>query len=322
MHKFGQFLFDRQWAALKAFAAERTIGIIGDAPIFIALDSADVWTNPDEFLLDPDRRPTVVAGVPPDYFAADGQHWGNPIYDWDRMAETGYAWWAARMLRDLRHVDLIRLDHFRGFRQAWHIPAGETSAKTGKWVDGPGAKLFERLRTALGGLPLIAEDLGVITPDVDALREGLGLPGMKVIQFALETPKNLYWPHNYDRQCVCYTGTHDNDTTAGWWAALDEKNRGYLAAYIGRRVDDPAWDLIRLAWGSVALIAVAPLQDVLSLGREARMNKPGVAEGNWRWRVQPHQFGPGVIDRLSGLTELYYRLPRTDSGEYPPAARV
>lgn len=309
MHKFGQFLFDRQWKALKQYAADRGVRIIGDAPIFVALDSADVWANPDEFLLDADRRPTVVAGVPPDYFAAEGQHWGNPIYDWERMAKTGYSWWVARVLRGLDQVDLIRLDHFRGFRQAWHIPAGEKTAKNGKWVDGPGAALFERLRTAAGGLPLIAEDLGLITPDVDALRESLGLPGMKVLQFALETPKNQYWPHNYDRRCVCYTGTHDNDTTSGWWATLDETGRGYLGAYIGRWVEDPAWDMIRLAWGSVAEIAVAPLQDILSMGSEARMNRPGVAEGNWQWRFRANQLGQGHIDRLRGLTELYNRLP-------------
>jgi 4-alpha-glucanotransferase len=309
MHQFGQFLFDRQWAAVKRYAAERKVKIMGDAPIFVALDSADVWANPDEFLLDPDRRPTVVAGVPPDYFSADGQHWGNPIYDWQRMAATGYGWWVRRMLRGLKQVDLIRLDHFRGFRQAWHIPAAETSAKKGKWVDGPGDALFTRLRTALAGLPLVAEDLGLITPDVHEMQLRFGLPGMKVLQFALENPQNLYWPHNYDPLSVCYTGTHDNDTTNGWFATLDEKNRGYLAAYIGRRVEDPAWDLIRLAWGSVALIAIAPLQDVLSLGGAARMNKPGVAEGNWRWRFRLEQFNRALVDRMSGMTELYNRLP-------------
>ena len=308
-HKFGQFLFDRQWAALKAFAAERRVKIIGDAPIFVAPDSADVWANPDEYLLGVARRPTVVAGVPPDYFAADGQHWGNPIYDWDRMERTGYAWWVARMLRGLQQVDVIRLDHFRGFRQAWHIPAGEKTAKTGKWVDGPGAKLFERLRVALGGLPLIAEDLGLITPDVDELRQSLALPGMKVLQFALDTPKNPYWPHNFDPLCVCYSGTHDNDTTNGWWATLDGKTRHYLSEYLGRPVQDAAWDLIRLAWSTVAVIAIAPLQDLLGLGGEGRMNKPGIADGNWQWRCRGEQFHRGLVDRLAGLTELYNRLP-------------
>lgn len=310
MHRFGQFLFDRQWAALRKYAAGRGIKVIGDAPIFVALDSADVWCNPDQFLLDPDRRPTVVAGVPPDYFAADGQHWGNPLYDWGRMAATGYKWWADRARRDLARVDLIRLDHFRGFRQAWHIPAAEKTAVKGKWVDGPGAAFFERLRTDLGGLPFIAEDLGVITPDVDALREQFALPGMKVIQFALDTPKNPYWPHNFtDRRCVCYTGTHDNDTAAGWWHNLDERTRGFLVAYVGHPVTDPAWELIRLTWGSVAEIAIAPLQDVLGLGGITRMNRPGVATGNWMWRVRQSDFPPAVIDRMRGVTQLYNRLP-------------
>jgi len=310
MHMFGQFLFDRQWTALRAYAAERKIGIIGDAPIFVAPDSADVWMNPDQFLLDASRRPKVVAGVPPDYFAENGQHWGNPIYDWKKMASDGFAWWAARLTRNLAQVDLIRLDHFRGFVQAWHIPAKETTAKNGKWVDGPGSKLFAQLRKSLGKLPLIAEDLGLITPDVDEVRLQFDLPGMKVLQFALDTPKNQYWPHNYDPLCVCYTGTHDNDTTNGWWATLDEKNRGYLAAYLGKRVEDPAWDLIRLAWSSVAAIAIAPLQDVMSLGSGARMNRPGIAAGNWGWRFRTSQFSQDLVNRLSGLTELYNRLPR------------
>lgn len=310
MHAFGQYLFDRQWAALKKYAAAKKVKILGDAPIFVALDSADVWANPDQFLLDPDRKPPVVAGVPPDYFAADGQHWGNPLYDWDRMEQTGYAWWIARMLRELHHVDVVRLDHFRGFMQAWHIPATAKTAKAeegAKWVDGPGLKLFERLRVALGGLPLIAEDLGVITPDVDAARLHLALPGMKVLQFAMENPQNQYWPHNYDTKCVCYTGTHDNDTTNSWYHGLNDRDKGYLSAYLGRPVGDPAWDMIRLAWSSVAEIAVTPMQDLLSLGGDSRMNKPGVAEGNWRWRFRTDQFHPGLIDRLRGLTELYNR---------------
>ena len=319
LHKFGQFLFDRQWADLRSYAADRGVRIMGDAPIFVALDSADVWANPDEFLLDKDRNPTVVAGVPPDYFAADGQHWGNPIYDWGRMAATGYAWWVARAARDLRRVDLVRLDHFRGFRQAWHIPAGEKSAKKGKWVDGPGATLFEKLRTVLGGLPFVAEDLGVITPDVEELRDGLGLPGMKVIQFALDKPQNPYWPHNYTPNSVCYTGTHDNATTVGWWQGLDARQRGYLEAYVGYKVTDPAEPLLRLAWGSVSAVAIAPLQDVLSLGGQTRMNTPGVAEGNWRWRFEPYQFWAGAADRLRGLTELYNRLPPEPEPAAPPA---
>jgi 4-alpha-glucanotransferase len=309
MHKFGQFLFDRQWEALRKFAAARGIKIIGDAPIFVALDSADVWANSDLFLLNPDRMPTVVAGVPPDYFSEDGQHWGNPIYDWKRMAETNHEWWCARINRQLEQVDLLRLDHFRGFCQAWHIPAGEKTARNGKWVDGPGIKLFERVRNELHGLPIIAEDLGLITPDVVDLRNQLGLPGMRVLQFALEGPLNLHWPHNFIPNCVCYTGTHDNDTTNGWYGGLNDRDRNYLALTIGRPVGDPAWDLIRSAWSSVAVLSVAPLQDVLSLGNEARMNKPGVADGNWRWRFRLDQFRPDLIARLGDLTTLYNRVP-------------
>lgn len=309
MHKFGQFLFDRQWAALRKFAADRKLKIIGDAPIFVALDSSDVWANPDQFLLDKDLKPTVVAGVPPDYFSADGQHWGNPIYDWKRMGETGYAWWVARVRRQLKQVDLIRLDHFRGFRQAWHIPAAEKTARNGKWVDGPGIKLFEKLRAALGGLPLIAEDLGLITPDVIELRDTLGLPGMRVLQFALGGPDNLYWPHNFTRNCTAYTGTHDNETVNGWYRGLNDRDRNYLAMTLGKPLGDPAWDLIRSAWASVAVLAVAPLQDVMSLGDEGRMNTPGVATGNWRWRFRLDQFRGELIERLAELTTLYNRAP-------------
>jgi 4-alpha-glucanotransferase len=309
MHKFGQFLFDRQWEALRKFAANRGVKIIGDASIFVALDSADVWHNADQFLLTPDRKPTVVAGVPPDYFSEDGQHWGNPIYDWKRMAETNYEWWCARMLRQLKQVDLIRLDHFRGFCQAWHIPANEKTARNGKWVDGPGSKLFERFKAVLGRLPIIAEDLGLITPDVSELRDKFDLPGMRVLQFALEGPLNLHWPHNFIPNCACYTGTHDNDTTNGWYAGLNDRDRNYLSLTLGKPIGDPAWDLIRSALSSVAVLAIAPLQDLLSLGNEARMNKPGVASGNWGWRFRLDQFRPDLIGRLGDLTTLYNRVP-------------
>ncbi len=310
LHKFGQFLFDKQWGELKKFAADRGVKIIGDAPIFVALDSADVWMHPDEFLLDPDRKPIVVAGVPPDYFSEDGQYWGNPIYDWDRMEATGYSWWCARVLRQLKQVDLIRLDHFRGFCQAWHIPATELTARVGKWVNGPGLKLFEQLRTSLGGLPLIAEDLGVITPDVEELRDTLALPGMRVIQFALEGPVSLHWPHNFVLNSAVYTGTHDNDTVHGWFATLNERDRNYLVLTFGKPIGDVAWDMIRAAWSSVASVAIAPLQDVLSMGSDARMNKPGIATGNWRWRFRLDQFRPETIQRLGDLTTLYNRVPR------------
>jgi 4-alpha-glucanotransferase len=307
-HRFGQFLFDRQWSELKRFAHERGVRLIGDAPIFVSGDSADVWANPDLFLLGADRKPKVVAGVPPDYFSPTGQHWGNPLYDWDRMAATGYAWWVARVRRLLEQTDLARLDHFRGFAAAWHIPAGEKDATRGEWVPGPGQKLFDRLTTELGKLPIIAEDLGLITDDVHELRDRVGLPGMRVIQFAPGGPDSPHWPHNYDRLTVAYTGTHDNDTTNGWYARISDQDRWALGEYLGRPADSPAWELIRYAWGSVAVLAVAPLQDVLELGSEARMNVPGVANGNWRWRFRWEQFPSGAVERLERLTALYNRV--------------
>jgi 4-alpha-glucanotransferase len=248
--------------------------------------------------------------VPPDYFSETGQHWGNPLYDWDRMAETGYAWWAARLKRNLEQVDLLRLDHFRGFVAAWHIPAGETTAVNGRWVDGPGRQFFDRLTADLGPLPLIAEDLGLITADVHQLREALGYPGMRVLQFALGGgPDSPHWPHSFERNTVAYTGTHDNDTTNGWYDKLDAAARKQLGDYLGRPTEDAAEDVARLAWASVAALAVAPLQDLLGLGTEARMNVPGVAEGNWRWRFRPEQFQPGVIERLAEWTTVYNRVP-------------
>jgi 4-alpha-glucanotransferase len=310
MHRFGQFLFDRQWSELKRFAEQNGVKIIGDVPIFVSRDSCDVWANPELFLLDADRNPTVVSGVPPDYFSPTGQFWGNPLYDWDRLAETGYAWWAARIRRVIEHTDLVRIDHFRGFAAAWHIPAGEKDATNGKWIPGPGMKLFDRLRAELGSLPLIAEDLGLITDDVHELRERVGLPGMRVLQFALGGPDSPHWPHNYDRLTVAYTGTHDNDTTAGWYAKLSDRDRWTLGEYLGRPANSPAWELIRYAWSSVAVLAVAPLQDILELGSEARMNVPGVAEGNWRWRFRTDQLRPEAVERLAGLTALFNRVPR------------
>jgi 4-alpha-glucanotransferase len=250
--------------------------------------------------------------VPPDYFSPTGQHWGNPLYDWDRMAASGYAWWVARLRRMLEQVDLIRLDHFRGFAAAWHIPANETDARNGKWVPGPGKKLFDRLAAELGRLPLIAEDLGLITEDVHELREAAGLPGMRVVQFALAGPDSPHWPHNYDRLAVAYTGTHDNDTTNGWYAKLDDGQRWTLGEYLGRPAHSPAWELIRYVWSSVAVLAVAPLQDLLELGTEARMNTPGVAAGNWEWRFRWEQLAPTAVERLAQLTWQYNRVPPKD----------
>lgn len=310
VHTFGQFLFDRQWGELKRFANAKLVKLIGDAPIFVSGDSADVWAHPEQFLLTADGEANVVAGVPPDYFSEDGQLWGNPLYDWDAMAKDGYHWWASRLRRQFEQVDLIRLDHFRGFAAAWHVPAGEKTAKNGKWVDGPRAKLFQQLKQTLGVLPIIAEDLGLITPDVHELRQTSGFPGMRVLQFALGGPDNPYWPHNYEPDTVAYTGTHDNDTTVGWWAGLKEEDRRRVCEYVGHPVSEPHWDLIRMAWASVAVLAVAPLQDVLGLGGEARMNVPGVAAGNWGWRFRPDQFRAGVIERLGEWTVRYNRVPK------------
>jgi 4-alpha-glucanotransferase len=310
MHKFRQFLFFRQWGGLKRHANTWGIRLVGDAPIFVSGDSADVWANPHLFLLDGRRRPTVVAGVPPDYFSATGQLWGNPLYDWEALRRTHYAWWVARLRGLLEQVDRVRLDHFRGFEAYWAVPAGMPTAETGRWVKGPGKELFEALRAALGGLPLIAEDLGLITPAVEALRDELGLPGMRVLQFAFgDTPANPFLPHNYRRNTIAYTGTHDNDTTRGWYASLPEKQKDFVRRYLSRDGRDIAWDFLRLAWSSVAGAAVAPLPDVLDLGSEARMNQPGRPAGNWGWRLRDGVLTDAVLGRLADLTELYGRAP-------------
>jgi 4-alpha-glucanotransferase len=321
MHRFGQFLFDKQWTALKDFAHEHGVKVIGDAPIFVAMDSVDVWANPEEYLLDANRDPLAVAGVPPDYFSPTGQHWGNPLYDWKKMAATGYAWWVARLKRNLHQVDLIRLDHFRGFAAAWHIPADQPTALHGKWVRGPGADLFDRFVKELGDeLPIIAEDLGLITPDVTELRERYGLPGMRVLQFMLGEPENLYWPHNYEPLTVCYTGTHDNDTTNGWYAGLNDTDRWQLGVYLGHPVRNAAEDLLRLAWASTARLAIAPMQDLLGLGGEARMNVPGVGVGNWEWRFHAGQLSRDAIDRVAGLTAMMNRVPGAGNKATAPAS--
>jgi 4-alpha-glucanotransferase len=310
-HKFRQFLFFRQWSALKNHANSLGIHLIGDLPIFISIDSADVWANPRLFLLDRQRRPKVVAGVPPDYFSATGQLWGNPLYDWEALQKTGYAWWVDRLRSTLAQVDLVRLDHFRGFEAYWEIPAGNPTAEIGRWVPGPGADLFKVLRRALAGrgrLPLIAEDLGVITPPVEALRRQFHLPGMVILQFGFGGAfEARFLPHNYERNSVVYTGTHDNDTTRGWYEHLTDRERTFLKRYVPHVTDDVVWELIRVAWASVADYALAPLQDVLNLGTEARMNRPGRAGGNWRWRFSADMLTDAVLDRLADLTEVYGR---------------
>jgi 4-alpha-glucanotransferase len=310
LHRFRQFLFYRQWRALKQYARAQGVRLIGDVPIFVAGDSADVWTNPELFLLDEHRRPAVVSGVPPDYFSQTGQLWGNPLYNWEAHRRTGYAWWIARMRAALAQVDLVRLDHFRGFEAYWEVPAGEATAENGRWIKGPGADLLAALRQALGGLPVLAEDLGVITPEVRDLRLQFDLPGMRILQFAFGgAPEKRFLPHRHERNTVVYTGTHDNDTTHGWYQALTADELRFFRGYAPSTDGDVSWDLIRLAWMSVADYAITPLQDVLSLGSEARMNRPGHPSGNWRWRYRADMLTDTLLDRLAQFTELYERAP-------------
>lgn len=309
MQRYLQFLFFHQWTELKAYANQRGISIMGDAPIFVAYDSADVWANPKLFFLDDEGNPTVVAGVPPDYFSATGQLWGNPLYRWERMAKDNYAWWVARLRQAFTQVDMLRLDHFRGFAAYWEVPANQETAINGRWVLGPGAALFKRLEKELGSLPIIAEDLGLITPDVTALRKQFDFPGMAILQFAFDgDPENLYLPHNHAQNAAVYTGTHDNDTTVGWFSSLSENERNVIRSYLGRDANDIAWDLMRAAAQSVGDIAVMPLQDVLRLGGETRMNTPGRASGNWSWRFRGETLHEGLASGLRFFTELYGRL--------------
>jgi 4-alpha-glucanotransferase len=309
--RFQQFLqwqFFTQWEDVKRYANGRDIQIIGDIPIFVAYDSADVWANPDVFYLDAEGKPTVIAGVPPDYFSRTGQRWGNPLYRWEVLAKRDYDWWVERfgMIRTL--VDIVRIDHFRGFAAYWEVPAAEETAINGRWVPGPGAALFEAIEAQLGPVPIIAEDLGLITSDVEALRVGLGFPGMAVLQFAWGgDAANIYLPHNHSRNLVIYTGTHDNDTTLGWWRMQDDHLHTHVQQYLGVSGDDIAWDFIRAVLHSAADTAIIPMQDVLSLGTEARMNLPGRPSGNWGWRLQPEQLNNDLAQRLGKLSSLYGR---------------
>lgn len=310
-----QFLFDRQWQAVRAYARKLGIRLIGDVPIYVDADSADTWANRQLFQLDGDGRATYVAGVPPDYFSELGQLWGNPLYDWAAMARDGYRWWISRLQRALQQTDLVRLDHFRGFSAYWAIPADAEDARTGRWLPGPGADLFRALRhglstsTARGisGLPLIAEDLGVVDDALIALRDGAGLPGMRVLQFAFGADaKNPFLPHNHVEHAVVYSGTHDNDTTLGWWQGSPAV-QDHVRRYFGIDGHDISWDFIRIAMASVGDMAIVPMQDVLALGSEARMNTPGVATGNWGWRLPPDAFRPELAARLRELVLLYDR---------------
>ena len=307
--RFLQWLFARQWRDVKEYANGRDIRVIGDIPIFVAHDSADVWAEPELFSLDATGHPTAVAGVPPDYFSPTGQRWGNPLYRWDVMARRDYDWWIERFRRTLDLVDIVRIDHFRGFAGYWEVPASEKTAVNGRWVPGPGEALFDAVREQLGECPIIAEDLGLITEDVEELRVGQGFPGMSVLQFAFGgDAANLYLPHNQTRDLVLYTGTHDNDTTVGWWDQLDEHTRAHVRAYLDIDVEGGvAWAFIRSVLQSPAETAIVPMQDVLALGTTARMNLPGRAMGNWGWRLTEEQLDPALAQRLGRLTSVYGR---------------
>jgi len=310
-HKFGQYLFSRQWSALRAYANSRGVKVIGDLPIFVAWDSADVWAHPELFLLDEAGRPTKVAGVPPDYFTATGQLWGNPLYDWPAHRREGYAWWKARIESALRTVDILRVDHFRGFVDFWAVPAGDPTAERGAWERGPGMELFAEIERTLGDLPIIAEDLGCRTGEVRDLRRALGFPGMKILQFAFETDKdNADYPHNYPQNSVVYTGTHDNDTCMGWLGSAKPKAARRAIRYVGGRRRDFSWNMIKAAWASPACIAIAPAQDLVSLGTESRMNYPGKRDGYWTWRLAEGSLTPATARRLRGISQRYFRLAR------------
>jgi 4-alpha-glucanotransferase len=330
-HRFCQWIFDRQWRALRMACRALGIALLGDVPLFVAHDSADVWAHPELWKLDARGRPTVVAGVPPDYFSETGQRWGNPLYRWDRMAGDGYRWWVDRLRITLERFDAVRLDHFIGFLRAWEIPASEPTAVRGRYVRGPGDALFDALEAALGApLPLVAEDLGVVTPEVKALRDRYGLPGLRVLQFAFGTDVSApdFLPHNYPRRTVVYTGTHDNDTTVGWFRdegggtrtrAQIERERRAALDYVGGPPEAIHWSLIRAALLSVADLAVVPAQDLLGLGSAARMNRPGEPRGNWEWRLIAGSLGAALARRLAHLTRLSGRMPEATSR--PPARR-
>lgn len=312
-HKFLQYLFFKHWQELKSYANERGISIMGDIPIYVTFDSADVWSNQDLFLLDKKGNPKMVAGVPPDYFSATGQLWGNPIYDWPLMKKNGFSWWIERVRLTMQTVDLVRIDHFRGFESYWAVPFGEETAVNGEWVVGPGGDLFDAIFAELGDVNIVAEDLGLITPEVEALRDRYEFPGMKILQFAFGgDPADAFLPHNFNHNCVVYTGSHDNDTTIGWYATAPQHEKEFCARYLSHFPEDISWELIRLASASVADVSIFPLQDVLGLGNDARMNLPGNPSGNWNWRVTTEQLKEEHVLRLRALTEVYGRLPKSE----------
>lgn len=313
-NRFTQWLFFAQWDELKTYANQKGVSIIGDIPIFVAHDSADVWANKRFFYLDPKGNPTVIAGVPPDYFSKTGQRWGNPLYRWETLKKEGYDWWIKRVQAILKLVDIVRIDHFRAFEDYWEIPASEETAVKGEWVKGPNVDFFKVLEAALGDLPIIAEDLGEITEEVEILRDTLDLPGMKIIQFAWSDPDNEFLPHNYKTQnCVAYSGTHDNNTVMGWWMGEgSEGQKAFVEAYVGKKVIEPHWEMIRLGMMSIASMFVAPLQDVFGFGEDTRMNTPGKEQGNWGWRFSADWLEKREpLERLKHLTHVYGRHPHT-----------
>jgi 4-alpha-glucanotransferase len=311
-HALQQYWFHSQWTALHDLARRMGIRLVGDLPIYVAFDSADVWARPDLFQLDESGRPVVIAGVPPDYFSDTGQLWSNPIYRWERHAQDGYRWWIERIRHIAGQVDIVRIDHFRGLEAYWEVPAGSETAATGRWVPGPGGDLLEAVRTALGGLPFIAEDLGVITPGVQELLDRFELPGMKVLQFGLEGGEESgELPFDYPVRCVAYTGTHDNDTSRGWFEAADEAIRAWARQALAAQDHEIPWKMIESIWSSQAVWTLTPMQDLLSLGGEARMNYPGRGTGNWTWRAEAGMIRDDVAERLHALNEAHGRLRQT-----------
>jgi 4-alpha-glucanotransferase len=318
-HQFLQFQFFQQWTALKAYANERKIQILGDLPIYVAHDSAEVWAHPEIFRLDDETGlPELMAGVPPDYFSVTGQLWGNPIYNWQRLQEQDFGWWVQRFQAMLECVDLIRIDHFRGFESYWAVPQGETTAVNGEWLQAPGRTFFRHLNQVLGELPIVAEDLGLITPEVEELRDEFAFPGMKILHFAFDSgADNPYLPFNYPRNSVVYTGTHDNDTTLGWFNKRSHEEQERVRQFLGcMSADGIHWDLIRLAMSSVSDLAIIQLQDLLGLDTDARMNSPSQEAGNWGWRYWNGALTPEICDRLRFLTEIYGRAPKPEEPEY------
>ncbi len=310
-HKFLQYLFFTQWMEIKSYAQRKKIRIIGDIPLYVALDSADAWANPGIFEFDDDRKPIRVGGVPPDYFSETGQLWGNPLFRWDVLKKTNYHWWVERIKTNLFLYDIIRIDHFRGFAGYWAVDYGEKTAIKGEWVPGPGKDFFHVIQAVFGELPIIAEDLGVMTAEVEELRDEFHLPGMKILEFAFDSSEaNEYLPHNYISNCIVYTGTHDNDTITGWYKTAKKEDRQYVLDYLNTTEENIHWSFLRLAWASVANTAMVPMQDLLGLESDARMNLPGTTQGNWQWRARHHDFSDRLAEDLGKMTVLYGRTKK------------